>query len=355
MLLQARDAADQALGTAASDDDRATMINFIAGLAAASDGTTGAIDFLLREAATIAEQRSKSKVYARAAKLLLELEPPGKDRGFSLYELALALAPYDNSLRFDVAHAYSESDAPAQALIHYGDLVRRDPKHDGAYNNLGVAAEHLDLHSIAVSSYKQAEDLGNTLATANIGWELINAGFVQEARQRLEAKIGEPDVHENVLDALGGVAKRVTADETRRDEITKKAERIRSIRLAIGQALATGQTLDGRIDGEYSDGSAKLQLTMVGPDGVSGELSSLLETRDIGGRMLGTAILFHWETRRPKDVLSSGLGLFSKTKKGHGVLLWSESCLEGYTVEGDSSLDPVRATGWKQWRFTRHA
>ena len=43
-----------------------------------------------------------------------------KERAFSFYELAIALAPSNNSLRFEpVAYAHSESDAPAHALAHY--------------------------------------------------------------------------------------------------------------------------------------------------------------------------------------------------------------------------------------------
>ena len=61
----------------------------------------------------------------------------------------------------------------------------------------------------------------------------------------------------------------------RGDEIKKKAERVGSIRLAIGQALALGEHFGDKAAGEYTDGTAKLEVVSAGMPSQASFIASL--------------------------------------------------------------------------------
>ena len=343
----------QAYNTATSDEDRASALIWrVRSRTHTHRETIGVVGELLDSSRTLKEHRALSRIYAFAAKLLLESDPPDFDRAFALYELAVQLAPANKSLRFDLAYAYGEQGAPAAAFLQYNNLLSRDPEHNGAANNLAVAASILGLESIAVEYYKRAEDLGNTLATANLAWNLIKAGFLQEAKARLEPKIALADVHRNVLDALGGVAKRESQDETKSKDILKAAEKTRGVRARIGEGLASGISVGPEAGGTYTDGEAVLRLTASIPDSVTGELTTKWETWDLSGTIVGPALFVKWETRKPEGE-KVWLSVLAGDKKGHGVFVLKQESLTGFTYEGDRQVDPSTASKLKEWHLRR--
>jgi tetratricopeptide (TPR) repeat protein len=343
----------QAYKNATSDGDRATALIWRARNRARTQiNSAETIAELLNSSRKLREHQPLSRIYRFAAEMALKSEPPDIDRGFALYELAIQFAPADVSLRFDVAYAYSEKDAPAIALLHYHNLLQRNSEHLGGLNNFAVAASDLGLESIAIEYYRRAEDLGYTLATANLAWRLINAGFVTDARAKLEPKVCLPGVHPNVLEALGGVAKRASKDEDGRDRILKSAEKIRVIRARIGEGLASGAALGPGTTSVYSDGATTFRITEFSSNNVKGELSTVGEAWDLSGTAVGPGILFKWERRKPEAesvFLSSLLG----GKKGHGVFVLKGDSFTGFTYEGDRQVDPSRATNLKDWHLHR--
>ena len=343
----------QAYNTATSDKDRATALIWRARCRIRVGGEPiQVVNELLDSSRALKEHRALSRIYAFAAKFFLKSEPPDFDRSFALYELAVQLAPTDNSLRFDLAYAYAEQDAHAAAFLQYKNLVDREPENEGAANNLGVEASNLGLQSIAVDHYKRAEDLGNTLATANLAWKLIYVGFLQEARARLEPKLDLPGVHRNVLDALGGVAKRESEDETKSKDILKAAEKMRAFRARIGEGLAYGITVGPEAGGTYTDGTAVLRLTVSMPNSVKAELITDGQTWDLSGTVVGPALLVQWEKRKPEGE-SVWLSALAGGNKGHGVFVLKQESLTGFTYEGDRQVDPSTASNLKDWHLRR--
>jgi tetratricopeptide (TPR) repeat protein len=343
----------QACDTATSDEERANAL--IWGARSRSRAQCEAVTVvaeLLDNSRTLKEHDALSRIYTSAAELLLISDPPDVDRAFALYELAVQLAPTNNSLRFDVAYAYSNKDAHAAAFLQYKNLVDRDPKNSMAANNLGAAATSLGLRSIGVDYYKRAEDLGNTLATANLAWKLINVGFLQEARARLRPKLDVSGVHRNVLDALGGLAKTESEDETKGRDILKAAEKTQAFRARIGEGLASGVTVGPEAGGDYSDGVALLRVTVSPPNSVRGELKTGGETWDLSGSVLGPALLVQWEEREREGEKAWGL-LPVLRDKGHGVFLLKGESLTGFTYEGEHRVDPSMAPELKEWHFRR--
>ena len=219
----------------------------------------------------------------------------------------------------------------------------------GAFNNLGVAASKLGLGSISVEYYELSEGLGNTLATANLAWDLINAGFLKEARARLEAQVLKPEVHPNVLEALGGVAKRRENDDNQRDAILKNARRVSLFRCELGSALVKGARLGPDVNGTYGNQNAQLQVTVSQEGSVTGEIRAPFIHWSLTGQVLGVGIYFSWRSvEKKEDYLAS---LYAK--KGHGVLVLTDGQFSGFTYEGDIEADPSALSSFKEWRFSQ--
>jgi hypothetical protein len=113
-----------------------------------------------------------------------------KDRGDKLMrpvalEKALELNPSDRDLRFSAAYAESEADLPHLASANYEALIEQDLKSSAvAMNNLGVQADAFKLPIKSVALYRASMKEGETLATANLAYKLLNQGFIDEARSQ---------------------------------------------------------------------------------------------------------------------------------------------------------------------------
>jgi tetratricopeptide (TPR) repeat protein len=217
-----------------------------------------------------------------AAKLILESPQPNRVRAFSLFEYALEMTPADLSLRFDVAYAYGENSAEAASFFHYSQLLERSPQHAGALNNLGVAASRLEMETIAVSRYRAAEELGNTLASANVAYKLLGEGFTAEAKTVLDAALKANEVHDNVLEALGAISRTKAKDETTRTEIEKSVGNHRRLAASHGRALVEDTVLHP-LNGKHVDGSWHFEILTASESTFTGALSSSFETRDVSG------------------------------------------------------------------------
>jgi tetratricopeptide (TPR) repeat protein len=343
----------QAYGAAVSDEDRASALIWRArSRGRAQCETITVVAELLERSRTLKEHEAQSRIYASAAELFLNSDPPDFDRAFALYELAVQLAPTNNSLRFDLAYAYGQQDAHAAAFLQYKNLVDREPDNGMAANNLGAAATSLGLPSIGVDYYKRAEDLGNTLATANLAWKLINMGFLQEARARLRPKLDISGVHRNVLEALGGLARTESEDETKSKDILKAVEKIRAFRARLGEGLASGVVAGPEAGGDYSDGVAFLRVAVSPPKAVKGDLRTGGEIWDLSGSVLGPALLVQWEEREREGEKAWVYSLVPR-KKGHGLFIVEGESLAGFTYEGPHSADPSMAPELKEWDFRR--
>lgn len=341
---------DAAFDVATTDDHRASALASRVNVIDDPARATEVVRFVLNKSTTL-DRKSRSQVVARVAKLFLEQNPPDSDRAFALYEAAVDLDPSDNSLRFDVAHAYGEESGNAAAFIHYTRLIDRDAENNGALNNRGVAATNLGMETVAVRNYLAAEKLGNTLATANLSWKLINAGFTGEARSRLEPALSVPDAHRNVLDALGGVANAEKRDEETEASVLKRASFFREVLVAVGQSLMTETPPNSSIAGTYEEASTTMEITCSDSGMVAGTISDILEQKVFTGTLVGAAANITWSIKKRESGIL--LAALSTAKKGFGVLVPRGQLLQGYTYEGPKLVDPTHAPGYTEWRFRR--
>lgn len=160
-----------------------------------------AAEKLLRRAADLLRATSEYEAEGLAQISYVWKELGKTSLFFACAERCLEVAPDRTDPRFALAHQYAQIHRDAEALFHYRQylLAKDDP---GAWNNVGVAASALKLPVTAVESYLRADNQGNTLATSNLAFNKLEAGFVEEATELCERglKTKEPDTR--LLDAL---------------------------------------------------------------------------------------------------------------------------------------------------------
>jgi len=188
------------------------------------------IGLLCREIAKTADHGVLAILYKGLASLYKAADK--KDLQVLALEKAVEYAPNDTSVLFDAAYAFSESEMRALSVesemlalsvAHYGSIVNFDPAHAEAMNNLGVAYQSVKMPIHAVSAYQKAVNLGNTLASANVAYLLMEAGFATEAKETLDKARLASDVHANVGSALAALAQKKAAEDEKEKKIDDSA------------------------------------------------------------------------------------------------------------------------------------
>lgn len=247
-----------------------------------------------------------------------------KDRGDKLMravalEKAVELSPPDRELRFSAAYAESETALAHLASANYEALIDQDPKSSGVeMNNLGVQADAFKLPIESVALYRSAAKQGEILATA--AYKLINQGFIDEARERLdEAKVRE-DVHSNVNEALADASKRETAEVETWKNIVKQGVAHRLFLHGFAEARFLPHIGPPLLDGNWK-----------APDGGTFQI----EEKD-GSALVG--VIKTWN----QPILSGGSGYFDYT--GTTALAYVSpdgARVEVFTVDKDSPANLV--------------
>ena len=158
-------------------------------------------------------------------------------------EMALSYSPKNETLMFDTAFAYTNTDKntseqiPSLALLHYNELIESDRNSQAAYNNMGVALSAFELEGLAAEKYKKAAELGNTLSVANLSSRFINAGFYQEAKQILLKAKESADIHENVWTGLDSLSKKEKEEAEKYAEILAQAKEEQKFIKKFGDAF----------------------------------------------------------------------------------------------------------------------
>ncbi|HEY8776719.1 MAG TPA: hypothetical protein VIM33_09620 [Gaiellaceae bacterium] len=186
----------EAAAAAAADDDEVSLS--VVGQARALRALgrhSEAVQRMSEALARVADSEAKQRIYAALADAYEETGDWFK-RALALSK-NVELAPNDSNLKFRVGYAYAQAGLEDLALLHYRASldITDDPS---TLNNVGVEYDRLDLHSRAISSYRRAAELGNSLADANLALKQMFAGFTSEARDVLTKASHQDRPHENV-------------------------------------------------------------------------------------------------------------------------------------------------------------
>jgi tetratricopeptide (TPR) repeat protein len=152
-------------------------------------------------------------------------------------EVALETEPDNAARRFDAAFAYSQAGREDLALLHYLAALEADSDHRPSINNLGVAYERLGMGMKAVTEYKRAAELGESLGKANLGLSFLNAGFRAEAEAILHDAMQDPKAHESVSLHLASIRGKVDRESADEEAALHSAGELREFFRRIGHAL----------------------------------------------------------------------------------------------------------------------
>jgi tetratricopeptide (TPR) repeat protein len=190
---------------------------------------------------------------------------------------SLEHSPDARSRRFNTAYAYSEADhdmfAPVMAH-HYQTVIRFDPDHVGARNNLAVVFDRKDLDILAVEEYRVASEGGNTLAAANLAYQYLNAGFTNEAEELVTKAQEAESAHPNVGEAASAITNNRNQQEGDRQELYATGQR---------QAAFLSRYAEARIRVPIVDLGGKWRF----PDGYVAEVTVGEDDQIIGEWMAG--------------------------------------------------------------------
>ena len=250
------------------------------------------------------DSRIQMLLWDGLAKIYKKVDEP-EARALALHQAAL-LAGNDAEKWFQAGYAYSEVDSRFNlVVIHcYLTTLSLEPKHQWAKNNLGVVLGEVNLSIPSRRFYREATDLGNTLAMANLAVLLLNRGFDVEAEAHLEkaAAAKKPDAK---------VAS-VTADLVReRDKQSKDLSQIQDGAPQVGEFMA--EYGRGRLDEAQSlpnewkmPGVQNLEVKIAGESAVLvWRVGKYLPHRRFTGSIVGRALQGRFEKEGSPSRLES--------------------------------------------------
>jgi len=117
------------------------------------------------------------------------------------------------------------------AISNYSHLNNLTPKNEAVINNLGVAANKLNLKITACDYYHQAKDLKSSISFSNIGYKLLEAGCAKEAKELACYAITLPDPDKNNYELLAKIKKECDEEQDKWNKYkTKSIEKQKIIR-----------------------------------------------------------------------------------------------------------------------------
>ncbi|QUS40854.1 tetratricopeptide repeat protein [Tardiphaga alba] len=170
----------------------------------------------------------------------------------ALLERLIEIQPDNHEARFNLAYKHGEQSENGLAAYHYS-LIPEAERSSTAWNNLGAALDQAKMPVRAVQAYTVASGMGDTLAMSNLGYKLMNAGFVTEAKAECEKATDFKEPHKNV----GQLMTALQATPEQESEIAKELFEAAKRRVVFLQQIGAAAA---------SEEPAELAATWQGPD-----------------------------------------------------------------------------------------
>lgn len=334
---QALDAFSKALEHASSSEDKINTILRISKENVRLDNHYEAIETLRNGFSHELPPKQKSRLLEALGDLYWNPPIEKKRLAVTLHEAAIKYDPTNESLRFNLAYnKYDELKGKEKenfmVFYHYNELIKIYPQNQAALNNLGVIAKELEIPFTAVDYYRKSEELGDTLAMANLATLLIRGGFKAEALEILKTAQQSDSMHRNVRSELGNITEKEYAEEGKIEFINNSALKLHELRLKEYEALLGTQVQSANLEGEYDGEPTDLKLNSK-PDGsLVGEFpispNSIFPTKfQLKGHIDGSLFHFTWESLPSKELptllggetKSSGYGSFCISNDGNSL------------------------------------
>lgn len=210
--------------------------------------TKKAIDLLCVNIDNTTNRKNKASLYKAIAEFYKKTE--NKLLESVAYQKALELNPNNTSLLFDSAYNYSNSESGLDdlGLLLYLKILKGNPNHKSALNNIGVIYRNLNLNFKSVDFYKRGIKNNETLSASNLSYLLIDRGFRNEALEYLNNAKSQDEVDDNVYKALDYLKSNFKKEKDLENEILKKANKKFKFFSGFGAAAFSNQ--NGEVKGD---------------------------------------------------------------------------------------------------------
>jgi len=259
---KASDAYSNAYQAAKSDKAKAKAVSGIAHCQAKLENAREAIARIEQTLAELQSTDAKSTLFEALADVY-GITGDARLRSIALEKLA-ELKPTDTSVRFDVAWAQMEAKLRNIAISNYRTLLSMNNEHTAAWNNLGVLYQNLETPIHSVRAYRRASDRDDTLASANLAYLFLNAGFKDEASAVLNKAMTAEERHPNVGQAIAKTTTNDDDESKRIEDATDKGGRMARFLRAFADAYFTACAQVDLHGGQWSLAGEEVKLTMDG-------------------------------------------------------------------------------------------
>ncbi|MFA7319165.1 MAG: hypothetical protein WC022_01020 [Parcubacteria group bacterium] len=239
----------QALKLAINDNEKSLAVQNLSVILYKYNKMDEAVNVLSEVLSNVQDDESKVRIYEALADIY-DKEKDYENKAFAI-DKAVELKPNDSALLFKAGYSYAEGKYDEIALLHYKNAKSINPKDDSVQNNIGVQYDNLQMPIKSIESYKEAEKLGNTLASANLAYRLLNIGFVSEAKELLNSARGKENVHQNVNEALSEIPKKIEKESDIEKEKIREALLLRRFILNFTEAKFIKGNLLRTVSGEW--------------------------------------------------------------------------------------------------------
>lgn len=263
----------------------------------------------------------KASIYSTLA--LIEEDLGNKVLGSYCRDKSVENDPGNLDEVFTSAYNASNSGIDELSISNYVLLTSVSPKKSIAWNNLGVQAKESGCKYKSIELYGKAAELGDTLAKANQGYALLDAGFIDEAERIANEALGMEDVHKNVYGLMSRIETVKKEESSKWKEIQRKASVKQAYYRKYTEKYYVGKCaeFDGMwsIDNQVkhiSNCSDQINLTWESVGGLSGTKMKF----SLRGKVTGATFQGHYKsepTEQSKSTLLIGSGSFETKCLGY--------------------------------------
>jgi tetratricopeptide (TPR) repeat protein len=287
-----------------------------------------------------------------------EFARAGKDEQLqiALLEQWVELRPGDSAKRFELAYSHSDNDNGDMALYHYIKIPvgERNPI---TWNNLGVSYGEFGMPVEAVTAMQISANENEALAMSNLGFKLLSAGFVNEAKEFCDRALALRKYPTNVPDLARRIIEAPDEENKKLNEALEKVTTKASFYRKLGAAvLKTAPTVIGpqwkAPEGILHAAIDKNSLTLIGTfdrpsNPFSGMLGSSLGLPAPTAKVVTHRVIFVGEIRgnvvigQVKRTQEGATTLASEAMDARKVLMFfNEDHSELFAMENPESLSP---------------
>ncbi|MDO8734831.1 MAG: hypothetical protein Q7K21_06700 [Elusimicrobiota bacterium] len=195
-----------------------------------------AIDFLLSNVnSKIKDNKNIGKLYEKVGEIYKKMEENTGTDYFNQqiinWKKALKYLPANESLLFSIAYDYSIKGNDKLSLYYYLKLLKINPRHASALNNIGICFGKLDILTKKIEYFLLTVKEEDTFVIGNIAIELARIGFLEEAKSyinkaREKTKKYPKLLDKRVLEAEKYILELEVSEKSKYENLLKEVEKL---------------------------------------------------------------------------------------------------------------------------------